>query len=260
MRRYIARTGPSVESVDLEALCQRIATGPIGDPVEFVHLTWPIRNREGLIEALRTDSGFDQGTDRPLHPNDPDSSPTERFFLLDRKKIQGKPGLDRRDIPVVEGEVIVGQETVVLETYDDGRLDRLSDRFTAAARSNIPPAHPRTKVIEKESRHHLAMSWRWSMPRGVPDEDVERLNREQRIHIITEIWPTTPQSALRGRTPLQASKAGESETVLRASIRLMETSNEDLPDLLDWGQFRRGSASNPSRPSRPRGWISIGST
>ncbi len=99
-------------------------------------------------------------------------------------------------MPVVEGEVIVGKDTVYLETYDDGRLDRLSDRFTAAA-PNIPPAHPRTKVIDKESRHQLAMSWRWSMPQGVPEEDVERLNREQMAARHPDVWPETPQPALR---------------------------------------------------------------
>jgi tetratricopeptide (TPR) repeat protein len=238
LRRFIARTGPTVETVDLEAVCQRIATVPIGDPVEFVHLSWPIRNREGLLEALRADPGFEQGPDRALHPDDPDSSPTERFYLLDRKKIQARSGLTRRDIPIVEGEVIVGRDTVVLETYDDGRLDRLSDRFTAAARANIPPAHPRTKVIEKESRHQLAMTWRWSMPRGIPEEDVERLNNEQRAYIIDEVWPVTPQPVLRGRTPLQVGKAGDSETVLRAAIRLLETANDDSPDFVDWGQLR----------------------
>ncbi len=239
LRRFIARTGPTVETVDLEALCQRHCDRPDpAIPSSSSTSTWPIRNREGLLEALRADPAFEQGSDRPLHPDDPDSSPTERFYMLDRKKIEAKSGLTRRDIPVVEGEVIVGKDTVVLETYDDGRLDRLSDRFTAAARANIPPAHPRTKLIEKESRHQLAMGWRWNIPRGLPEEDVERLTREQKAYIIGEVWPATPQPALRGRTPLQAAKAGDSETVLRAAIRLLETTHDDSPDLVDWGQLR----------------------
>ncbi|MGP0064663.1 MAG: hypothetical protein ACLQGP_13830 [Isosphaeraceae bacterium] len=252
LRRYIARTGPSVEAIDLEALCQRIANVPIGDPVEFVHLTWPIRNREGLLEALQTDPFFERGNDRPLHPDDPDSGATDRFFLLDRKKIEGKPGLTPRDIPVVEGEVIVGKDSVVLETYDDGRLDRLSDRFTAAARANIPPAHPRTKVIEKQSRHQLAMTWRWSMPAGISEEDVERLHREQRARIIGEVWPTTPLPILRGRNPIQASKAGDSETILRASLLLLESTNEDLPEEV-WSQLRSRLGLKPEPAIEPEG-------
>src|SRR5262249_50040201 len=121
LRRFIARTGPSLEAVDLEALCQRIAVDPGGETVEFVHLSWPIRIREGLLAALRAEPGCDHGSDRPILLDDPDSSPVERFFLLDRPKIETRPGLTRRDIPVIEGEVLVAPDHVVLETYDDGR-------------------------------------------------------------------------------------------------------------------------------------------
>ncbi len=245
LRRFVARTGPTVEAVDLEALCQRIGTAAITDPVEFVHLSWPIRNREGLLAALRADPAFEPGPNRPILPDDPAAAPTERFYLLDRPKVAARPGLTRRDIPVVEGEVIVGPDTVVLETYDDGRLDRLSDRFTAAARANIPPAHPRTKLLQKVSRHTLAMSWRWNLPPELPEKDLERLTREQTSYIIGEVWPQTPHPFLRGRTPFQAAKAGDSETVLRAAIRLLETSEEDSADLLDWGQFRAKMGLKP---------------
>ncbi len=39
LRRYITRTGPTIDAIDLEALCQRIDHPPITDPVEFVQLT-----------------------------------------------------------------------------------------------------------------------------------------------------------------------------------------------------------------------------
>ncbi len=41
--------GPTIDAIDLEALCQRIDHPPITDPVEFVQLAWPIRNRDGLL-------------------------------------------------------------------------------------------------------------------------------------------------------------------------------------------------------------------
>jgi tetratricopeptide (TPR) repeat protein len=238
LRRFIARTGPTVEAVDLEALCQRIGPITIADPVEFVRLSWPIRNRDGLLGALRADAAFEEGPNRPVDPEDAEATPTERFYLLDRPKVEARPQLTRRDIPVAEGEVLVGRDTVILETFDDGRLDRLCDRFTAAARANIPPAHPRTKVVEKVSRHVLAMSWEWRLPTDLPEKDVERLNREQRSYLIGEVWPQTPHPALRGRTPLQAAKAGDSETALRAGVRVLETSDEESEDLVDWAQFR----------------------
>ncbi len=99
-----------------------------------------------------------------------------QFFLLDRPQVEARPGLSRHDIPTYHGEVLVGEQTVFLEAYDDGRLDNLADRFTALAGTNIPPAHPRTKVILRTPRHVLALTWRWRMPRGVSDADVERLD------------------------------------------------------------------------------------
>ncbi len=260
LRRFITKTGPTVEAVDLEALCQRIGPSTIADPVEFVRLSWAIRNREGLLEALRADPAFEAGPNRPLDPSDPEAAPTERFHLLDRPRIEARPGLTRRDIPTVEGDVIVGRDTVVLETYDDGRLDRLSDRFTAAARANIPPAHPRTKIIEKVSRHLLAMSWQWRLPTGLPEDDVERITRDQKSHIISEIWP---------QAPIRHSAAGRPFRRPRPAIPRQHSA----PRFVSWKRPRRippscstgassarGWGSNPNRLWRSRAWTSIGST
>jgi tetratricopeptide (TPR) repeat protein len=247
LRRYTARTGPTADVVDLEALCQFLEGDKRGETVEFIHLTWPIRDRQGLLRALEANLYFERGPERPIHRDDPESSPTDRFFLLDRPRIEAKSGLSRRDIPISEGEVIVGENIVVLETYDDNRLDRLMDRFTAAAATTIPPAHPRTKVIEKVPRHLLALSWQWSLPQGLSDEDVDRLNREQRAYILREVWPETPLPALGRRTPLQAARGGGAETALRAVIRLLEPSD----DLLDWGQIRARLGLPPEPPVDP---------
>lgn len=110
--------------------------------VEFVQLTWPIRNRDALLLALRGDKFFEEGPNRHLIIDDPESPEAVRFFLLDRPRITARAGLTRQDIPTVEAEVLVSKDTVVLEGFDDGRLDRLIDRFTARAVPNIPPASP----------------------------------------------------------------------------------------------------------------------
>jgi tetratricopeptide (TPR) repeat protein len=238
LRRYIARTGPTLEGVELEALCQRIERSAPYDQVEFVHLSWPIRNRDGLFSALRGDKTIDEGPKRPLDPNDPKSVEVERYFLLDRPQIEAKSGLRPQDIPIILGEVLFNKDTIILETYDDGRLDRLVDRFTATAGLNIPPAHPRTKIIGKEQRHLLTLSWRWQVPEGLSDQEAERLNNEQLAHIIRDVWPETPNPGLRWRAPLRAAKVGNSETALRAAVIQLEESQDRWVDLVDWDQFR----------------------
>jgi tetratricopeptide (TPR) repeat protein len=238
LRRYVSRTGPTIDAVDIEALCQKIERPTRRDLVEFVHLSWPIRNREGLLAALRGDKTVAEGPVRRIDLDDPKSPEVTRFTLLDRPQIDARTGLTRQDIPLILGEVLVGQDKVVLETYDDGRMDRLVDRFTAAVGSSIPPAHPRTRIIGKEPRHVLTLSCRWQLPERVAAEDATRLNAEQLAHIVSEVWPDVPNPALRWRTPLQAAKAGDSETALRAAIRQMQELAEAWVELVDWDRLR----------------------
>jgi tetratricopeptide (TPR) repeat protein len=237
-RRSSARIGPTIDAVDLEALCQEIEDAPPFNRVDFVQLTWAIRNRDGLLAALRANPNLHEDSPRPLDPNDPKSPEVLRFAVLDRPAITAKPSLTRHDIPVIEAEVLVGQDAVHLEAYDDGRLDRLSDRFTALAGTNIPPAHPRTKLINREQRHLLDLSWRWQFPAGLTAEEENRLKREQTSYIVSEIWPKTPNPALRRRSPLQAAQAGDSETALRAAVRLLEVTHEIHVDVVDWKELR----------------------
>src|SRR5262249_15763342 len=141
-RRYINRTKPSTDSVDLEALCQKIEPASRHDIVEFDRLSWPIRNREALLAALRADRSIAGGDRRPLDLNDEEPELLDSFLLLDRTGIETRPGLSRQEIPVVEAEILVDKDVVYLESLDDGRLDRMVDRFTGVAGTAIPPAHP----------------------------------------------------------------------------------------------------------------------
>ncbi len=249
LRRYIARTGPTADTVDLEALCQKIERPAPRDQVEFVHLSWPVRNRDGLASALRGSPYFAEGGKRPLDPNDAKSAEVDRFFLLDRPRIEPRAGLTRRDIPLVMGDILLSPNAVILETHDDGRLDTLVDRFTAAAGANIPPAHPRTKIMGKDQRHLLAVSWRWHIPEGVGEEDVKRLNDEQGAYIIGEVWPETPHPSLRWRTPAQAARTPDLETPLRAAVAQLQGSGESWAELIDWDQFR--ARLNNLKPEPP---------
>lgn len=238
LRRYIARNKPTPDAIDLECLCQTIDPTMKGDLVEFVHLSWPIRNKDALISALKCDKAIEEGLSRHLIEEDPKSPEVARYFMLDRPKCTARPGLTRQDIPGIEAEVLIGKDSVVLEAFDDGRLDRLIDRFTMRAGPSIPPAQPRTNVIDHESRQQLALSWRSHMPAGLSKQEAERLGREQVAFLITDVWPRTPHPALKGRTPFQTAKAGDSETALRAAFRIMELADADRHDESVWNRLR----------------------
>jgi hypothetical protein len=244
LRRTITRkttsADPSVrsEAVDLEVLCQQIAPpGPDG-LVELVQWIWPLRARDRLLETLRNDPAIVSEGSAPIDPEEPESPEVDQFSVLDRPRIEPVRGLSPRDIPRLVGRVLVGQEIVALEGYDDGRLDALADRFRALAGSAIAPAHPRTKVLSKLSRSTLALAWEWQTLEGLDRDEVERLNREAGAALVREVWPRTPLAYLRNRTPLDAAAAGDAEIPLRAAVFQFELAHESWRADIDFAALR----------------------
>jgi tetratricopeptide (TPR) repeat protein len=240
LRRRSKRLGQSIEAVDLEALAQQIEPIHPDDRVEHVQLTWPLRNREALLATLRSKPDvLDEGPS-PIDPTDPESPEADGFALLDRtalEKQDGK-GLRAEQVPRILGRVAVGTTTVALETHDDGRVDSLGDRFTALAGSAIAPAHPRTKVLGEDSRSSLALMAEWVYPEGIDRAEADRIDAEQRVVAIRDVWPITPMAYLGFRTPERAAADGNAAVPLRAALCQYEMHRELEKAGLDFAALR----------------------
>jgi len=259
LRRYIATLGTTSEAVDFEALCQQYDTPRGEDLVEQVHLIWPLRNRQGLLDALNADQSVHKEDTGPIDPEDEDSPVVDRFALLDRPTMDKAPaGLTFDKIPKILGRVLVGQEIAALETFDDGRLDDLTFRVRAIAGLTIANAHPKTKVIEKVPRLQLALSWEWLFPEGLSREEAQRFNGEQEVHLVREVWPKTPNRAFRRRTPLQAAQAGDAEVPLRAAVRLLEETTQGARSSKIDFDWLREKLRIPAEPAIDPATVDIG--
>jgi hypothetical protein len=207
--------------------------------VEQVQLTWRLRDRAKLLEALKADPTVNDDGTGPLDAEDENSPEANYFELLDRPELKSAtPDLKAEDIPRIVGRVVVGPDAVLLETYDDGRLDRLTERLTALAGPAIPPAHPKTKTLGKLPRVDLALMWEWLLPEGTDQVLGRRLTAEQGAHLLREVWPNTPNPALGGKTPLQAAEAGGAEVPLRAAVVQFEQSRESWRTNVDFAALR----------------------
>ncbi|WP_422930548.1 tetratricopeptide repeat protein [Singulisphaera sp. PoT] len=239
-RRYLKRLGNSTEAVDLEALCQIIDTPRPEDLVEQVQLNWPLRDRAALLEKLRNDVKVEEIGSVPVDSEDEESAKLEHFGILDRPKLgkhDGK-GLKTEDIPLFIAKIVVGPESVAVETYDDGRLDNVIERFTSLADGAIPPAHPKTKILGETPKRDLALSWEWLLPEDADETESTRLDREQCARLVREVWVKTPMQFLGNRTPVDAAKAGDALIPLRAALCLLEFASEDYSDLVDFPNLR----------------------
>ena len=239
LRRSVAWAGPTTDSVDLEALCQRIAPPARGDMVEQVHLIFPLRDRDRLLSTLRARPDLVEEGRTTLDPDDPIKVEVDTFALLDRPQVAKGAVPESIDaIPRVAARVLVGLEIVIVETFDLGQLDELGDRFREIAVPAIPPAHPKTKVIERASRSALALHPEAVYPEGLPREASHRLVRAERDRTLFQTWPKTPMPYLGGRTPEQAAKAGDAEVPLRAALCQFETDNSFLVPPFDFPALR----------------------
>jgi tetratricopeptide (TPR) repeat protein len=65
---------------------------------------------------------------------------------------------------------------------------------------------------------HAAMAQNWYIPADIPRPQLHALLKTLHRHIVEEVWPTTPQEALGGKTPLEAAPVPEMKAALAAAI------------------------------------------
>ena len=168
----------TTDTVDLETLCQVIEPPSRYDLVDLDRLSWPIRNRDGLLAALRGDQAIAQAEPRALDSDDRSLLQLESFLILDRPLVEAEAGLTGPDLPWSKASCSLIKTFVYLEAVDDGRLDRLIDRFHDRCGTRIfLRLIPRTKIIGHLPRHELALAGRWHIPPGLTPEDDDRLRQ-----------------------------------------------------------------------------------
>ncbi|HEU5118316.1 MAG TPA: tetratricopeptide repeat protein, partial [Isosphaeraceae bacterium] len=230
LRRHTGWVGPTVDSVELETLCQIIEPMRDEDKVELLQWIWPVRDRDALLQALKGQDRVVHTGREPIDPDDPDSPEVDVFLMLDRPMPGSISEVSSPDqLPRLEGRVRLGQEIVAVEAFDDGRLERLAERFKGIAGGSITPAHPRSREVGVAEKTHLALRTEWLTPQGTTEDELKRLRNQELKRVYGEAWPETPQPYLNGRTPRQAAKDGNAELPLRAALSVIEQ-NPVLPD------------------------------
>jgi tetratricopeptide (TPR) repeat protein len=245
LRRYTGWIGANPDTVDLEALCQTIAPISEDDRVDLLQWIWPIRDRNALKDWLASESLVHAKESEPIDPSDPKSPEVDVYLILSKPPVGKTAVRDAADIPSIEGRLLVGREIVVVEAYDDGRLDRLADWFRDKAGTAIPPAHPRTKRVGRSSRVANALRAEWLLPEGIDAEFLVPIAARDRARILETVWPDLPLPPLGGRTPRQAARSGNATLPLRAAVCALECSFASPGQPLDFDRLRASLGLEP---------------
>ncbi|AMV38259.1 SEC-C domain-containing protein [Planctomyces sp. SH-PL62] len=241
IRRGLGAVSATTDAVDLEALCQLIDVEVGDDPIEEVELSWPLRDRDDLIRRLRDDPSC---VERRSPDQDPEADSTLEFSLLDRPRLDEKTDVGPDDLALVAGTILVEDDVLKLETFDDGRLNGLIDRLAAIAGQAIPPAHPRTKILGPVSRQSLVLDVACQPPAALPLAEQQRLVAQLGAERVKNRWTKTPMVFLGGKTPEEAGRDGRFEIPLRAALTLLE-SHGDWSGWIDWDALRAGLGVPP---------------
>src|SRR5262249_31813081 len=155
--------------------------------IERVQLSWAIRDRQAVLDALDRDPRANRQAQPPADDEDeaekdqPKSALDELYLLADRdpSSVEDPAQFTIDSIPIQVGQVLVTSDHVILEAYEDERLDGLRKRIVDTLGQAIPPAHPKTRVVGVEPAHVKATRWDWILPPELPAIHVARLRRDQ---------------------------------------------------------------------------------
>jgi len=217
LRASLKFVGESVESVDLEALCQELDLPAEEDLVDYIQLTWPVRSSDSLIENLAKSDYFINFNQENAQP----ATKGRQFLVLDRAKVLKPEDLRTDNAPSLIGEVLVEEKSASLIAPDDGRLDKITEQFRDVAAAAIVPAHPRTKLIGKQPKQDILRQTRWVLPEGMTPEQSAEFRASVFAKNLADIWPQQAQTYLDGKSPTQAAAAGHFAVPLRAAFQRM---------------------------------------
>lgn len=220
LKRYVAELDPaSAEAVDAEFLRLEIRLPKDDEVVEVVSMTWPIKDREKLLEILR---GEDLLVEISNPEDEADGPKALLFCILSKPKVEAESLSleDWKRLPVSLANIFVTEDEVRLEGVDNGGLNKLVDRFRLLAGATIPPAHPRTRTVVKRPRDEVNTERRFYLG-SLPNNQARRRMRVAAGEgLALEEWPRTKLDSLAGKTPQEAADSKDPGLLvtLRAEI------------------------------------------
>ena len=229
LQKFAALAVPLEDAVEAEAMAMLMSESPLGDDVDIVRWTWPVRDPERLHELLLSDRRVvPVPVDASAWPVS-DSPPPRMAGMLLGSSRAGQ----RR-------ELLLGQHA---ERRRATALVRPRDRSGGAAGSHRPGEDPgrsgqgdssphrrrhawrrsrKKRSWRKTSASHQMIAHRWVPPRGAPRDQVDALLVRDFRDTLLNRWPDHPLGVLGGRSLRQAAGDPAARVKALAAILVMQ--------------------------------------
>lgn len=227
-------------------LLSRLLHTPTGPArVDRVGQEYQVQSVGKLLTLLDRQPLFARG---PISPEEEDEEarPAAWYQVLDRDPNT----IPRDELTVDNVPQILGQITIfdadpqaerparaIVGCLGRDKLEQLKQQFADVAGAEAEPKGE--PVLAGFARvETAALMLPWHLPAELPLARVESLQQERWNKVLNDIWPVTPQEALGGRTPEDASKAPELQNSLRAAVLALDVFCEQSGHTLDQAAVR----------------------
>jgi hypothetical protein len=247
------------DAVEACAIAQLIDTNLPQEMVDLVRVTYPVREKEKLLDKLTTDrraAGVPVQAIGPLEQGQP--PPQAAFWILDRPLPSTGVGLARVDVPLVLGQAyLFGRETdrearIEYVLYQDDSFDTAGAVLRELAGDALGDAGERT-ALTQVTRLQNALIWNWRLPSDTPPEHRDQLIREQRREILLNVWTTVPNPVFDGKTPRDAAADAAYRIRLLAAVLLLQMARDEPQAVVEFDELRRELNLPDIQPIDPTG-------
>ncbi len=218
-------------AVDCETIAQLLDWNTAPDRRPRMLLSGGVSSVGRLLTAL--DTG-DRLFRLELPPQSPDGEPLPAaiYQVLDRPKsaMPAPTELTLETVPTVISQITVFDADP--ETKEAAEIDvtglKGSDFDTAMELARAAAGELATwKDVPEETNEWvpeetLPLTWQWAFPPKTPVALRRRLELNRWQSILETVWPTLPQRALQGRTPVEAARDPASRVAVLASVYVLD--------------------------------------
>lgn len=243
-RKYAALQIPLEDAVEAEALAMMLSKDPLGDSLNWVRLSWSVRESERLQEILLSDRRIVQVPFDPSSLAEADGPPPRMVCLvLDRPVVETAEGLTLSLMPRVLGQAMLyGKQTDREARFE---LQGLTAWDVEAAKTMLGElgadtveSGPQEQIMGQTSASHQLLVHRWHPPREASREQLDPLAAEYQRQVLLERWPDLPLGILGGRSPRDAAADPANHIRLLAAIVVLDHWCERIPGSLDLNELR----------------------
>ncbi len=235
-----------------------LSESPLGDDVDIVRWTWPVRDPERLQEALLSDRRVaSTPVDASAWPVSESPPPRMAGMLLDRPALGSDEGLSLDNMPSVLGQLLLfGRETDRAARLEIIGLTKTeADQVKAILRpigGDALEPEPQEALMAKTSASHQLIVHRWVPPRGVPRAQIDALLVRDFRDTVLNRWPDHLLGVLGGRSLRQAAGDPAARIKVLAVILVMQQWSGRPPEQFDFNDLRSQLGLPTLGPIEPR--------